>query len=64
MAIEIYCVKCKANTDSTNVESVTLKNGQPPRPCAWYAALASTVSARRQRRRAEPGRASDDKVGK
>ena len=29
MAIEIYCVKCKAKTDSTNVESVTMKNGRP-----------------------------------
>ena len=28
MAIEIYCVKCKAKTDSTNVESVTMKNGR------------------------------------
>ena len=29
MAIEIYCVKCKAKTDSSNVESVTMKNGRP-----------------------------------
>ena len=29
MAIEIYCVKCKAKTDLTNVESVTMKNGRP-----------------------------------
>ena len=29
MAIEIYCVKCKAKTDSTNVEAVTMKNGRP-----------------------------------
>ena len=29
MVIEIYCVKCKAKTDSTNVEAVTMKNGRP-----------------------------------
>ena len=29
MATEIYCVKCKAKTDSTNVEAVTMKNGRP-----------------------------------
>ena len=29
MAMEIYCVRCKAKTDSTNVESVTMKNGRP-----------------------------------
>ena len=26
---EIYCVKCKARTGSTDVEAVTMKNGRP-----------------------------------
>ena len=42
MAIEIYCVKCKAKTDSSNVESVTMKNGRRPRPCARCATPAET----------------------
>ena len=25
----IYCMKCKTKTETTNVEQVTLKNGQP-----------------------------------
>ena len=25
----IYCMKCKAKTETTNVEQVTLKNGRP-----------------------------------
>ena len=28
-SVEIYCVKCKAKTDSTDVEVVKMKNGQP-----------------------------------
>ena len=27
--IQIYCVKCKAKTDSRDVQSVTMKNGRP-----------------------------------
>ena len=26
---QIYCVKCKAKTDNTDVEAVTMKNGRP-----------------------------------
>ena len=54
MAIEIYCVKCNAKTDSTNVEAVTMKNGRPATK-AVCAAPASTGLARRRRRPAEPG---------
>ena len=28
-AVEIYCVKCKAKTDSRDIEAVTMKNGRP-----------------------------------
>ena len=28
-SVEIYCVKCKAKTGSTDVQAVTLKNGRP-----------------------------------
>lgn len=27
--IQIYCVKCKAKTDSREVQGVTMKNGRP-----------------------------------
>ena len=27
--IQIYCVKCKAKTDSQDVQGVTMKNGRP-----------------------------------
>ena len=26
--VEIYCVKCKAKTDSRDIEAVTMKNGR------------------------------------
>ena len=26
---QIYCVKCKAKTDNTDVEAVTMQNGRP-----------------------------------
>ena len=29
-AVEIYCVKCKAKTDSKDIEAVTMKNGRAP----------------------------------
>ena len=28
-SVEIYCLKCRAKTDSRDVEQVTLKNGRP-----------------------------------
>ena len=28
-SVEIYCLKCKAKTGSTDVQAVTLKNGRP-----------------------------------
>ena len=28
-SVQIFCVKCKAKTDSTDVEAVTMKNGRP-----------------------------------
>ena len=27
--IQIYCVKCRAKTDSRDVQGVTMKNGRP-----------------------------------
>ena len=27
--VQIFCVKCKAKTDSRDVQGVTLKNGRP-----------------------------------
>ena len=27
--VEIYCVKCKTKTSSTDIEAVTMKNGRP-----------------------------------
>ena len=29
MAIEVFCMKCKEETDSTDVEAVTMRNGRP-----------------------------------
>lgn len=26
---QIYCVKCKAKTDSRDIQAVTMKNGRP-----------------------------------
>ena len=28
MSVEIFCVKCKSKTESTEVEAVTMKNGR------------------------------------
>ena len=28
-SLQIYCVKCKAKTDSKDVQGVTMKNGRP-----------------------------------
>ena len=27
--VQIFCVKCKAKTDSSDVQGVTMKNGRP-----------------------------------
>ena len=63
MAIEIYCVKCKAKTDSSNVESVTMKNGRPATKAAW-AARCAQGHVRGMRRRQVPYRcdASGDEL--
>ena len=37
-APEIYCVKCKSHTPSSDIEAVTMKNGRPPGPPASRAA--------------------------
>ena len=29
MSAQIYCVKCKAKTDSNEIVAVTMKNGRP-----------------------------------
>ena len=41
---QIYCVKCKARTDSRDVEAVTMKNGKPA-----TAAICTTCGTRKFR---------------
>ena len=62
VAVEIYCVKCQANTSTVSVESVATKN-ECPAIKVVCAAPSSTASARLQWRRAKADRSGGDKAG-